>query len=53
MTQRNLCECGHPAEAHEHYRPGSDCGFCGPDRCPGYRAAPPAQRTRRRQVVAA
>jgi hypothetical protein len=21
------CHCGHEAEAHEHYRPGTDCGF--------------------------
>ena len=23
------CRCGHVAEAHEHYRPGRDCGACG------------------------
>lgn len=27
--------CGHPAEAHEHYRRGSDCALC---RCPGFAA---------------
>lgn len=23
------CRCGHAADAHDHYRPGSDCGICG------------------------
>lgn len=23
-----LCTCGHARQAHEHYRPGSDCAFC-------------------------
>ena len=22
------CTCGHREFAHEHYRPGSDCGVC-------------------------
>jgi hypothetical protein len=22
------CVCGHPRDAHEHYRPGSDCALC-------------------------
>ena len=22
------CRCGHPREAHEHYRRGSDCAAC-------------------------
>jgi hypothetical protein len=31
MTARDgRCVCSHPREAHEHYRPGSECGFCGP-----------------------
>jgi hypothetical protein len=29
------CRCGHLRNAHEHYRPGSDCGLCG---CPRFRA---------------
>lgn len=36
------CACGHDADAHEHYRPGSDCGICGTgqlDGCPRYRPA--------------
>ncbi len=28
------CRCGHGAEAHEHFRTGSDCGACG---CARYR----------------
>jgi hypothetical protein len=31
------CECGHDAAAHEHYRPGSDCGACGTAQCARYR----------------
>lgn len=25
----DLCVCGHERDAHEHYRPGTDCGACG------------------------
>ena len=32
------CVCGHPHEAHEHYRPGTDCALCGPDSCRQFRA---------------
>ena len=28
------CRCGHAANAHRHYRPGSDCGLCD---CPRWR----------------
>lgn len=31
-----VCVCGCPEEAHEHYRPGSDCGACGSE-CRRYR----------------
>lgn len=31
------CRCGHDEQAHEHYRPGSDCAACGRDRCRAYR----------------
>lgn len=31
------CRCGHSRQVHQHYRPGSDCGACGPADCPGYR----------------
>lgn len=27
------CRCGHDRDAHQHYRPGSDCGECGPTVC--------------------
>jgi hypothetical protein len=33
------CRCGHDAAAHEHFRPGSDCGTCGAARCDRFRAA--------------
>jgi hypothetical protein len=23
-----LCVCGHPKQAHQHYRPGTDCALC-------------------------
>jgi len=34
-----MCLCGHPHEAHEHYRAGDDCGACGTEVCSHYRAA--------------
>lgn len=33
---RPPCRCGHPAEVHEHYRRGTDCGACGLPDCPAY-----------------
>lgn len=35
------CKCGHPRQAHEHYRPGTSCSLCG---CKRYRPTrkPPA-----------
>jgi len=32
------CVCGHPREAHEHYRAGSDCALCGRSGCGRFRA---------------
>ena len=32
-----FCLCGHEPRAHEHWRPGSECGVCGPKGCPTYR----------------
>lgn len=29
MTDRRVCRCGHSRDAHEHYRPGTDCSACG------------------------
>lgn len=39
------CRCGHPADHHRHYRPGTDCSFeaC---RCPRYRRPGPLTRLR-------
>ena len=31
------CVCSHARAAHEHWRRGTDCGICGPDRCSSYR----------------
>jgi len=33
-TETIVCVCGHAQEAHEHYRPGSDCALCD---CPRFR----------------
>lgn len=33
------CQCGHLAEAHEHYRKGTDCGVCGTASCGAFTAA--------------
>ncbi|MEK6467231.1 hypothetical protein [Pseudonocardia alni] len=39
VPQVGLCTCGHPEDLHDHYRPGTDCGSCGPRVCAGYRPA--------------
>ncbi len=31
-----VCDCGHNAETHQHYRVGSDCGICGHSTCHRY-----------------
>jgi hypothetical protein len=36
MIRMPRCRCGHGADAHEHYRPGDDCGAC---RCRRFVAA--------------
>jgi hypothetical protein len=28
MNHSTHCRCGHLADAHEHFRPGNDCGAC-------------------------
>jgi hypothetical protein len=35
------CQCGHPAEVHEHWRFGTDCGVCGKLVCRSYRPVRP------------
>lgn len=37
LTPPQLCVCGHPEDAHAHWRPGSDCGICGVADCARYR----------------
>jgi hypothetical protein len=39
------CECGHLGEAHEHYRPGTDCSLC---TCERFRPVPVTTRTNSR-----
>jgi len=37
VVSATSCVCGHDAEAHEHWRPGRDCGACGAAACPAFR----------------
>lgn len=32
-NEDDLCTCGHPRAAHQHYRRGSDCALCAPGGC--------------------
>jgi hypothetical protein len=43
MAEQDLCGCGHPRAAHEHYRRGSDCGLCGAQKCAAFTVARVAQ----------
>lgn len=36
------CMCGHGAETHTHFRPGTDCGACGHAVCPEHVPTPTA-----------
>jgi hypothetical protein len=36
-TVTDPCACGHGKDAHDHYRPGTDCGACGADVCDEFR----------------
>jgi hypothetical protein len=38
-NEAELCVCGHPRRAHEHYRAGSDCSLCEHAGCPRFRPA--------------
>jgi hypothetical protein len=44
------CVCGHARDAHEHYRPGRDCGACGAHDCADYRRAGGAVRRAMRML---
>lgn len=35
-TRPGCAHCGCPRSAHEHYRPGLDCGRCGAQACSRY-----------------
>lgn len=37
MDRPSRCRCGHPADTHEHFRRGRDCGAC---ECRRFAAAP-------------
>lgn len=41
------CRCGHDAGAHEHFRPGTDCGACGAQACGRFRIDRRASKRRR------
>jgi hypothetical protein len=45
------CVCTHARAAHEHWRRGTDCGVCGPDRCSSYRRQGGALRRLLRRAV--
>jgi hypothetical protein len=32
-----LCKCDCPYDDHEHYRPGTECSYCGEEKCPAFR----------------
>ncbi len=38
-TPEEPCLCGHAADAHEHYRDGSDCALCPSGNCLRFRSA--------------
>ena len=44
------CVCGHARAAHEHYRPGRDCGACGAQDCAEFRRAGGAIRQTLRRL---
>ncbi|MFT4110160.1 hypothetical protein [Propionicimonas sp.] len=35
----DVCVCGHPKSAHEHYRKGTECALCDVSVCGAYRPA--------------
>jgi hypothetical protein len=39
VVRSGRCRCGHPRDAHEHYRLGTDCSLCArPRYCQAYRS---------------
>ena len=50
-TDSGICGCSHPASAHLHFRPGTDCGLCGPRRCDRYEPISVADACRDDQVI--
>jgi len=37
MAEEQVCVCGHTKAAHQHFRPGNDCGRCGAAGCPKFK----------------
>lgn len=50
-TDSGICGCSHPASAHLHFRPGSDCGPCGLRRCDRYEPISVADACRDDEVI--
>ena len=46
--QSNMCSCGHAREAHEHYRPGTECAICDVRSCSAFTAVTVTEYTRTR-----
>lgn len=44
------CTCGHARVAHDHYRPGHDCGACGAEGCDDFRPLGGAMRRAARRL---
>ncbi len=38
---QEVCSCGHPAAAHEHFRAGNDCALCPVGECERFRSSLP------------
>lgn len=37
-TSSQMCSCGHPYAAHEHYRRGTECAICDVRTCSAFTA---------------
>jgi len=44
--QSDMCACGHPREAHEHYRRGTECAICDVRACSAFTAVTVTEYTR-------
>lgn len=39
QSSTTACRCGHQLDAHQHYRPGTDCALCPPRFCAAFHRA--------------